>query len=346
MKSKAQKIRLESYGSYLGMEKGCFIVRDKNRNEKKYPLFESEIGEVQIRSGNLISSGALTSLAYWQVDTLLLSGRGRPVAIVRSLEDDSHCSTRLAQYESLSNNKFSEIAKEFVLSKIEGQNQVLTKYGLRRLDYSPTEKVKSLKNSDPKSLRISLTNIESHCSRLYFDQLFQMFNELVTPSGRKGFKAYDGLNNLFNLAYEVLSWRVHIALVKARLEPFLGYLHSIQWGKPSLVCDFEELYRYLIDDYVVQYARSLNPKDFVLKIEDFSSNRKGKREYLNELKTRGFMRGLDEYFLTEVKIPRYRMGMRQELETLIREEAMLFAKYLRDEKPTWHPRIAYLNEAL
>jgi CRISPR-associated protein Cas1 len=339
MKSKTVKIVLDSFGSYLGMEKGAFVVRDKEGREKKYPLFENEIGEVKIVSGNTVSVGALCSIGFWQIDCLILSGRGRPVAIVRSLEDDSHVSTRVAQYESLKNGKFSDIAKQFVLSKIEGQNQVLSKYGLRRLDYSHIEKIKGLQENDIRALRIKLTNIESHCSRLYFNQVFQMFNELLRPNGRKSFKAYDGINNLFNLAYEVLYWKVHIALLKAKLEPFLGYLHSLAWGKPSLVCDFVELYRYLMDDFVIQYAKKLNHRDFVLKTEEYA-NRKGKREYLNDLKTRGFMKMLNEYFVTEVEIPRFRMGKKQEIETLINEEAYLFAQYLRGEIREWTPRIA------
>ncbi|GAG53562.1 unnamed protein product, partial [marine sediment metagenome] len=44
--SKVSKLVLDSHGSYLGMEKGCFIVRDKNGNVERYPLFEKEIGEV------------------------------------------------------------------------------------------------------------------------------------------------------------------------------------------------------------------------------------------------------------------------------------------------------------
>jgi hypothetical protein len=54
------------------------------------------------------------------------------------------------------------------------------------------------------------------------------------------------------------------------------------------------------------------------------------------------MRSLDRYFLSVVKIPRYRMGRKQELETLISEEAMLFAKYLRGERKEWNPRIVNL----
>jgi hypothetical protein len=33
------------------------------------------------------------------------------------------------------------------------------------------------------------------------------------------------------------------------------------------------------------------------------------------------------------------VGERQTIETLISEEARLLAKYLRDEIPTWNPRI-------
>jgi CRISPR-associated protein Cas1 len=343
VKVKTVKISLDSFGSYLGMEKGAFVIRDRKGDERRYPQFESEIGEVQIRSGNLISSGALVSLAFWEIDTLLSTGRGRPVALVRSLEDNSHVETRLAQYRSLEDGRLLIIAKELVLAKIQGMNEVLSKYGLRRLDYRHIEKVKCLRESDSRTLRIKLTNIEGVCTRNYFYQIFGMFSEFLRPKGRQTYKAFDKLNNLFNLGYELLSWRVHIALLRARLEPFLGYLHSPAWGKPSLVCDFVELYRYLIDDFVVEYSRSLKPKDFILKSEDFSSNRKGKREYLNDSKTRDFMKSLDRYFLTEVKIPRYRMGKKQELETLIGEEAMLFAKYLRGEKPTWNPRIVALS---
>jgi hypothetical protein len=35
-------------------------------------------------------------------------------------------------------------------------------------------------------------------------------------------------------------------------------------------------------------------------------------------------------------------GEKQELETLINEEALLFAKYLRNERETWIPRIAQI----
>jgi hypothetical protein len=80
-------------------------------------------------------------------------------------------------------------------------------------------------------------------------------------------------------------------------------------------------------------------KDFIMKTQDFSTNRKGKREYLNDSLTHSLMDSLNEYFRKRVEIPRIRMGKSQEIETLINEEALLFAMCLRNEKQTWIPRI-------
>jgi CRISPR-associated protein Cas1 len=157
---------------------------------------------------------------------------------------------------------------------------------------------------------------------------------------RRTFKAYDGINNTFNLAYTVLKWKVYRAIIKAKLEPYLGFLHSEQFGKPSLVCDLMELYRYLIDDFLIQYCKSLRKKDFSKKYEYYSSNRQGQREYLNKASTKEFMSKLNSFFESIVEIPRVKHGNKQSVETLINEEALLLAQYLRNEKPTWHPRTA------
>jgi len=253
MKTKTVKIALEGFGSYLGMEKGCFIVKNREGNTQKYPLFESEINEIQIKSGNMVSSGALACCGFWGIDCLFLTQKGKPVAMLRSLDDDSHVKTRVCQYEALKNEKGTHIAKQLVLSKIEGQNKVLKKYGLKRHDFSAMEKLKSLEAEDSAKLRVRLMCLEGHASDRYFNQIFALIPQLIRPEYRRTFKAYDGINNVFNLAYEMLSWKVHHALIKAKLEPYLGFLHSIAEGKPSLICDFMELYRYLIDDFVIQY---------------------------------------------------------------------------------------------
>ena len=132
---------------------------------------------------------------------------------------------------------------------------------------------------------------------------------------------------------------MHRALINAKLEPYLGFLHSEQFGKPSLVCDFQELYRYLIDDFAIQYCQGLAKRDFTFKTEKASGQKKGKREYLNDVETKDFTAKLNNYFETTVEIPRIKVGKRQTIETLINEEVLLFAKYLRNERMEWQPRL-------
>ena len=132
------------------------------------------------------------------------------------------------------------------------------------------------------------------------------------------------------------------ALIKAKLEPYLGFLQSNAKGKPSLICDFQELHRYVIDDFVIEYCRKLRKEDFAIKTEGFSTKRKGKREYVNDLKTYDSVNRLNEYFQRKVKVPRIRMGDKQELETLINEEASSLAMFLRNERQSWKPRISEL----
>ena len=52
------------------------------------------------------------------------------------------------------------------------------------------------------------------------------------------------------------------------------------------------------------------------------------------------MEELERYFESKVEIPLIRHGNRQRHETLINEEALVLAKYLRDEITNWTPRIA------
>lgn len=114
-------------------------------------------------------------------------------------------------------------------------------------------------------------------------------------------------------------------------------------GKLSLICGFQELYRYLIDDFLIQYCQTINKKDFVTKTENATRKKKGKREYLNNLETDVLLRELNHFFEVKVEVKRIRNGEHQTLETLINEEAFLFAKYLRGEIQSWVPRVAFLS---
>jgi hypothetical protein len=60
-------------------------------------------------------------------------------------------------------------------------------------------------------------------------------------------------------------------------------------------------------------------------------------------KPRTFTERLNAMFKGFVEIPRVKVGKRQEVESLIFEEAQQLAKYLRNEIKEWTPRIANLT---
>ena len=51
-----------------------------------------------------------------------------------------------------------------------------------------------------------------------------------------------------------------------------------------------------------------------MKYEALSRHKIGKREYLNDLDTKGLMSGLNNYFELMIEIPRMKVGERQTFE--------------------------------
>ena len=52
------------------------------------------------------------------------------------------------------------------------------------------------------------------------------------------------------------------------------------------------------------------------------------------------MKKLNSFFESSIEIPRIQVGKQQTIKTMINEEALLLAKYLREEVKIWNPRIA------
>lgn len=54
------------------------------------------------------------------------------------------------------------------------------------------------------------------------------------------------------------------------------------------------------------------------------------------------MKKLETLFEAKVEIPRMKVGKRQTIETLIDEESLIFAKYIRNEIEKWKTRNQFL----
>ena len=91
---------------------------------------------------------------------------------------------------------------------------------------------------------------------------------------------------------------------------------------------------------LIERCQKLHKNNSVL-VTDFMMHLKmGKRIHLCEYEADKLAEALNSFFERMVEDPRIRIGKRQTIATLINEEALLFAKYLRDERKSWIPRIA------
>ena len=110
-----------------------------------------------------------------------------------------------------------------------------------------------------------------------------------------------------------------------------------------MVCDIQDVYRYLIDDYLIERGQKLRKKDFVVVTDFMMRLKMGKRIHLCKYEADSLAEGLNGLFNRYVEIPRIRHGKKQTLDTLINEEALLLSKYLRNEKKEWKPRISTVS---
>ena len=117
-------------------------------------------------------------------------------------------------------------------------------------------------------------------------------------------------------------------------------MHRISLNHPTLVSDSMKLYSCLIDDFLIRYSRTLRPKDFEKYYEKGYYNKKMPRMYLNHSETNNLVKVLSKYFESKAECEPIRgRGRRQSLETLITQEALSFAMFLRNERESWIPRI-------
>ncbi|MBN2107087.1 MAG: CRISPR-associated endonuclease Cas1 [Deltaproteobacteria bacterium] len=114
-----------------------------------------------------------------------------------------------------------------------------------------------------------LMGLEGMAGRSYFS----VFSLLIkrddfTFTGRNRRPPRDPVNALLSFGYTILANAVETAVNIVGLDPYLGAFHSVEYGRPSLVCDLMEEFRaFFVDSLVITLLnkRIVNPDDFVFK---------------------------------------------------------------------------------
>ena len=214
------------------------------------------------------------------------------------------------------------LAKYVVEKKIRSQKNLLRSYGKSNPSPKLKEAVQAIGNDISKVRNAetveSLLGLEGQAAREYFG----VYGHLISAVGFQWFgrhkhPAPDPVNALLSFGYFFLEREVRIALAAFGADTRIGFFHSNNGRKDSLVYDLMELFRAAVSDRLVLKLLNLGrikPEDFV-QIDN--------RSFLSPEGKKKWCRYYEEYMQTGVKeyggvTPRELI--RNQLQVFFREE--------------------------
>lgn len=139
----------------------------------------------------------------------------------------------------------------------------------------------------------------------------------------------DPVNALLSYGYSLLQHQVHAAVSIVGFDPYVGFLHSSQYGKPALSLDLMEEFRPVVADSVAQTIIN----NAMLKPGDFDSQMGAVR--MSDSARRVFLGKFEERLNTEIIHPVF--GTRVTYRRCIEMQARLAGKVLQGEIPSYPP---------
>ncbi len=175
---------------------------------------------------------------------------------------------RLKQYGvSVDQGKRIDIAKSIVKGKIKNQ-RTLIRRNAEGSEKELRDMMDLVARVDKCNSIEELLGIEGEAARVYFSAFSKLLSHLdFTFQGRNRRPSTDPVNSMLSFLYAVLAKDAMSSLLLVGLDPYIGFYHSIKYGKPSLALDIMEEFRPLIVDSTVLRAVNSNQLDQ----EDFTT---------------------------------------------------------------------------
>ena len=242
-------IYLTEQGSELTKEGHHLVVR---KGEYSHTIFTHKVSQI-VAIGNIkISHEALVQIFSVGVDMVFLAQNGKYIGRL-ACEEPKNIFLRRKQFLLSDNGEFSlKIAKSIVIGKLTNLITVLMR--IQRTKNAPQAKDKAnqirmlLKNVEDATSVDSVRGYEGRGSQLYFSALKYGLKNDYGFTKRVRRPPTDPVNSLLSLLYTFLMNKVYIAIRLASLEPYIGTLHTLDYGRYSLVFDLMEEFRPIIAD--------------------------------------------------------------------------------------------------
>lgn len=252
----------------LGRRGDALAFSYPNGEERR--IFPHRTDRLIIAASVELTAPALKLIMRHRIDTIFISKNGLFNGRL-DFQDSKNVFLRKRQYELLADeNAQIKLVAALIQGKIRNQISFMQRIG-RKLDDQDIERAihsaqGNLENVEGASNINSLRGYEGYGSRLFFS----VFKKNINPDwanfqGRSMHPPKDNVNAVLSFLYTLLLYRVDAAIETEGLDPYVGYLHTIGYGKRALTFDLMEEYRTSICDTLCCALFNLG----ILKQDDF-----------------------------------------------------------------------------
>ena len=256
--------KLVKFGDVLQLKKGDDIYKT---------IFPFKTEQLVLIGNIEITSPALRFLMFHNIDAIFLGNNGKFNGKITFQDGKSkNVFLRQKQYKLLEDKWFClKIAKSIVSAKLQNQYSFMQRIK-RKKEYDPAitkniDNIRSIMDSVENSGSIDqLRGYEGMGAKHYFDSFrLSIDSSWAKFNGRSKRPPKDNVNAILSLLYTLILFRVDAAVEAAGLDNYVGYFHTLDYGRRTLSLDLLEEYRTPIADTLTAALFNLN----ILEKSDF-----------------------------------------------------------------------------
>jgi CRISPR-associated protein Cas1 len=231
--------------------------------------------------GNVqFTTQAVHELFEHGIEMAILSRRGRLIGQITS-PATKNITLRIKQFKKYTDNEFRlKLSIEIVTGKINNSLKLIRHFSYNHPDVALKSEMAALKTSlekVPSASRIEeLLGLEGEAAKTYFNAFGKMIIGEFNFTGRKKRPPTDPVNAILSLSYTMIFNEISSLLDGLGFDPYLGFFHSVDYGRASLAADLVEEFRAPIADRLTLHL--INNR--MIREEDFYTNPKGAGVYL------------------------------------------------------------------
>lgn len=321
--------------AFIGKTDERLRVRAKKETLLDVPMIK--VDGVVVMGRATVSPAALTELLQRKIPLSFMTGTGRFLGRLEP-ELNKNIFVRAAQWQAAGDSEQAVHAvRGFIRGKLKSYRNLLLRAqreGNAEVSAGIVRLEQAIAPLDRTTTIDSLRGLEGAGSAAYFSHFDRLIrNDHFSFTSRRRRPPTDPVNALLSFGYSLLTHDIQGAINIVGFDPYLGYLHTQRYGRPSLALDLMEEFRPLVVDAMVLAA--INRK--TLTPDDFSTEPISHAVSLTDEGRRTFLRLYEQKKQSVFKHPV--MGRQCSYQEAFEIQARLLAKYLMGETEQYPPLV-------